>query len=39
MIDACCQAKPGSPSETILRRLQRREMWLLLEATVAPIAG
>jgi hypothetical protein len=33
MIDLCTTAKPGSPSEAIARRLQRIEMWLLLEAT------
>jgi hypothetical protein len=37
MIDLCTTAKPGSPNETIARRLQRIEMWLLLEATFAAI--
>jgi hypothetical protein len=35
MIDLCTQAKPGTPRETFARRLQRLEMWLLLEATFA----
>ncbi len=33
MIDLCTQAKPGTPHEALARRLQRLEMWLLLEAT------
>jgi len=37
MIDLCTSAKPGSPSEAIARRLQRIEMWLLLEATFAAV--
>jgi hypothetical protein len=37
MIDACTAARPGTPEETLLRRLQRLEMWLLLEATFAEI--
>ena len=37
MIDLCTKAKPGSPNETIARRLQRVEMWLLLEATFAAL--
>ena len=37
MIDACTSARPGTPEETLLRRLQRLEMWLLLEATFAEI--
>ena len=39
MIDLCTQARPGTPEETLARRLQRLEMWLLLEATYAEIAG
>ena len=39
MIDLCTQTRPGTPAETLLRRLQRVEMWLLLEATIAAIAG
>jgi hypothetical protein len=38
MIDLCTQARPGTPKETLARRLQRVEMWLLLEATVAGLA-
>ncbi len=37
MIDLCTSAKPGSPNEAIARRLQRIEMWLLLEATFAAL--
>jgi hypothetical protein len=37
MIDLCTQARPGSAIETLARRLQRLEMWLLLEATVVPL--
>jgi hypothetical protein len=37
MIDLCTTAKPGSPSEAIARRLQRIEMWLLLEAMFAAL--
>jgi hypothetical protein len=33
MIDLCTKARPGSPAETLARRIQRLEMWLLLEAT------
>jgi hypothetical protein len=39
MIDLCTQARTGTPDETLLRRLQRLEMWLLLEATYAEIGG
>jgi len=39
MIDLCTQARPGAPSETLARRLQRLEMWLLLEATFAALAA
>ncbi len=38
MIDLCTEARPGTPREAIARRLQRLEMWLLLEATFAAIA-
>jgi hypothetical protein len=37
MIDLCTQARPGTPQETLARRLQRLEMWLLLEATSAAL--
>jgi hypothetical protein len=37
MIDLCTQARAGSSDDTLLRRLQRLEMWLLLEATYAEI--
>ena len=39
MIDLCTEARPGTPRETLARRLQRLEMWLLLEATSAALAG
>jgi hypothetical protein len=39
MIDACTAARPGTPEEALLRRLQRLEMWLLLEATFAEISA
>jgi len=39
MIDLCTRARPGTPEETLARRLQRLEMWLLLEATYAELAG
>jgi hypothetical protein len=38
MIDLCTEARPGTPREAIARRLQRLEMWLLLEATFAALA-
>ena len=38
MIDLCTEARPGTPRETLARRLQRLEMWLLLEATFAALA-
>jgi hypothetical protein len=38
MIDLCVEARSGTPQETIARRLQRLEMWLLLEATFSAIA-
>ncbi len=37
MIDLCTEARPGSPTEALARRLQRLEMWLLLEATLAAL--
>jgi len=39
MIDLCAEARPGSPREALARRLQRLEMWLLLEATFAAVEG
>jgi hypothetical protein len=39
MIDLCTQARPGTPNETVARRLQRLEMQLLLDATAAAVAG
>jgi hypothetical protein len=33
MIDLCNRVVPGTPRDRIARRLQRLEMWLLLEAT------
>ena len=33
------QATPGSPREDLARRLQRLEMWLLLEATFETLAA
>jgi hypothetical protein len=38
MIDLCARARPGPPLETLARRLQRLEMWLLLEATFAGLS-
>jgi hypothetical protein len=38
MIDLCTQAPSGTAQEILARRLQRLEMWLLLEATYAAIA-
>jgi hypothetical protein len=38
MIDLCTGAKPGTPDEALARRLQRAEMWLLLEATYTALA-
>jgi hypothetical protein len=37
MIDLCTKVEPGTPRETLARRLQRLEMWLLLEATFVAI--
>jgi hypothetical protein len=37
MIDLCTEARTGTPRETLARRLQRLEMWLLLEATFAAL--
>jgi hypothetical protein len=39
MIELCTQARPGTREETLARKLQRLEMWLLLEATGAAITG
>jgi hypothetical protein len=39
MIDLCTAARPGTPTEALARRLQRLEIWILLEATFAQIAG
>jgi hypothetical protein len=39
MIDLCTRARSGTPEESLARRLQRLEMWLLLDATYAEIAG
>jgi hypothetical protein len=38
MIDLCTGARPGTPRETLARRLQRTEMWLLLEASFGALA-
>jgi hypothetical protein len=35
MIELCTTAKPGTPQERLARRIQRLEMWLLLEASFA----
>jgi hypothetical protein len=37
MIELCSQARPGSAREALARRLQRLEMSLLLDATVAQL--
>jgi hypothetical protein len=39
MIDLCSRATPGSPREVLARRLQRLEMWLLLDATFETLAA
>jgi hypothetical protein len=39
MIELCTQARPGTREENLARKLQRFEMWLLLEATCAAITG
>lgn len=39
MIELCTQARSGTREETVARKLQRLEMWLLLEATCAAITG
>jgi hypothetical protein len=39
MIDVCSQARPGTPRESLARRLQRLEIWLLLEATFAALSS
>jgi hypothetical protein len=37
MTDLCTTAKPGTPHERLARRIQRLEMWLLLEASFAAL--
>ena len=37
MTDLCTTTQSGTPQERLLRRLQRLEMWLLLEASFAAI--
>jgi hypothetical protein len=39
MIDLCTNARPGTGEEIVARRLQREEMWLLLEASLAAVTG
>jgi hypothetical protein len=39
MIDLCSRAGSGGSTEVLARRLQRLEMWLLLEATFAGLAA
>jgi hypothetical protein len=39
MIELCTQAQSGTREEIVARKLQRLEMWLLLEATGAAITG
>jgi hypothetical protein len=39
MIDLCTEARAGTESETLARRIQRLEMWLLLEATFSALKG
>ena len=39
MIEICSRAASGSPREPIARRLQRLEMWLLLEKTFAGLGA
>ncbi len=39
MIDLCTAARPGTAQETLARRLQREEMWLLLETSFAGVVG
>ena len=39
MIDLCTKVERGTPRESLARRLQRLEMWLLLEATFAAIVS
>src|SRR5262249_55541055 len=38
MIDLCTEPRPDTARETVARRLQRLEMWLLLEATFQALA-
>jgi hypothetical protein len=37
MTDLCTSASAGTPQERLARRIQRQEMWLLLEASFAEI--
>jgi hypothetical protein len=37
MIELCTRARAGTASETLARRLQRLELWLLLDATFAAL--
>jgi hypothetical protein len=37
MTDLCAGARPGTPQERLARRIQRQEMWLLLEASFGEI--
>jgi hypothetical protein len=37
MTDLCTSARPGTPQERVARRIQRQEMWLLLEASFGEI--
>jgi hypothetical protein len=39
MIDLCTEARPSTAREIIARRLQRLEMWVLLEATFAALTA
>ena len=37
MTELCTTARPGTPQERLARRIQRLEMWLLLEASFGEI--
>lgn len=39
MIDLCTRAEAGTPREALARRVQRVEMWLLLDASFAAVAA
>lgn len=39
MIDLCTRASEGTPREALARRVQRVEMWLLLEASFTAVAS